>query len=238
MNDTDVLRSSLSKLINRYGVEKVKLMLNEATSEHETMEQREFRCMCGSTSCVTKQTVNGSLYLLLCNRCKQCFIAYYGTTRTKRQTRDISCTKVTIRSYDANGAERAISFAVYSAVRDIELKSKDKFTLVIPSPKESELLVYSRFSNQTLGTTNLYQFYFRDLYSDLCNELRKETDRKELAAIELLPPDQAREQLAALSRAASEQYRAARKASAKAIRDYEVARSEYEETVNDNKLKR
>jgi hypothetical protein len=48
MNDVDDVRCSISELVNRYGIEEVKSALNEVMPDHEHMEQKEFRCLCGS----------------------------------------------------------------------------------------------------------------------------------------------------------------------------------------------
>jgi hypothetical protein len=135
-----------------------------------------------------KDTANGSLYLLFCPRCKEDLFAYNGTARTKRQSRDgrtrhgsiFDITKVTIRSYDANGAERVIALPVYASPlysnlyysidqkdnNNIELKSKDRFTLIV-------MLRKGRFSNHTVGTTNSFDMASSDLHFEWAGAIRK-----------------------------------------------------------------
>lgn len=152
--DLENLRNALVAALSSNPANMIRKLVEEAISKSIIDAEEILLCPICSKQMLRSSRQPLSATLVKCVDCKYEAAQYSGVCRTTRINRTLSGgSQITIRSYDLDSTERAISLSLYSQMR-IELKSKDKFFLLVAKPGLSEKKSLSLLINRTIGKTN------------------------------------------------------------------------------------
>jgi hypothetical protein len=173
-NDFKNIRSVLSKAIENNTMESVRQFIEEVLSEISRKIDGQVKCPECAGSLIVSKEQPYKIQLLQCSHCLYQGIYYSGTCRTSRSSRIGSkifdLKHLTIRSIDDSGYERVINLSLSDEdASGIELKSKDKFFLLVSISKSGSNRHKSVFYNHTIGKSeqinSVTQSYFIQQFS-------------------------------------------------------------------------
>lgn len=123
-------KNEIKKIISRIGIDEAFNILAELKRNAPALKFKIPCVDCNENLQIIDQTKNSILFTW-CSVCSSEQVVYIGTVRLARQSNASGSSRrsVAIRSFDANNKERAIE--LYNFHEKIELKSKDKFSLII-----------------------------------------------------------------------------------------------------------